>query len=214
MSEILNGLSGSVIAGNQLLAQELTQKAVESGIGPEVVLREALDPAMEEVGRRMAAEELWLPEVILAARAMSASVEVLRPLLLESNAKAAGSMVIGTVKGDMHDIGKNLVSIMLRGAGFEVIDLGTDVPPERFIQAIRDNKPDLVGMSALLTTTMPEMKRTIQAVREAGLRDSIKILVGGAPITEHYAEQIGADGYSPDAGRVVPVAKRLVGHSE
>jgi 5-methyltetrahydrofolate--homocysteine methyltransferase len=138
-------------------------------------------------------------------------MEVLKPLLVESNAKPAGTIVIGTVKGDMHDIGKNLVSMMLQGAGFEVIDLGIDVPPERFIQAIKDNKPGLAGMSALLTTTMPQMKTTIAAIAEAGLRDHVKILVGGAPVTDGYAKKIGADGFSADASGVVPVAKRLLG---
>lgn len=210
MDEVLNELSESVVAGKQVLARDLTQKAIESGIQPEVVLRDALSPAMEEVGRRMAAEELYIPEVLLAARTMSQSMEVLKPLLTESTAKLAGTMVIGTVQGDLHDIGKNLVSMMMRGAGFEVVDLGIDVPPERFVEAIREHKPEIMGMSALLTTTTPALKTTIEAVDKAGLKGSVKILVGGAPVTERYAEKIGADGFSPDAARVVPVAKRLL----
>jgi 5-methyltetrahydrofolate--homocysteine methyltransferase len=165
---------------------------------------------MDEVGRDFKAGHLFVPEVLIAARAMHAGMSVLRPLLAESGVASAGKYLIGTVKGDLHDIGKNLVKMMLEGAGFETIDLGTDVAPEAFVDAVREHQPALVGMSALLTTTMVQMKATIEALEEAGVRDSIKIMIGGAPVTTAFAQEVGADAYSPDAASAVDVARELV----
>ena len=165
---------------------------------------------MDEVGRDFKAGDLFVPEVLIAARAMHAGMNVLRPLLADSDMVTAGKCVIGTVKGDLHDIGKNLVKMMLDGAGFETIDLGTDAGPETFVEAVREHQPQLMGMSALLTTTMVQMKATIEALEEAGLRESVKIMVGGAPVTDVFAREIGADAYAADAASAVDVARRLV----
>jgi 5-methyltetrahydrofolate--homocysteine methyltransferase len=164
---------------------------------------------MDEVGRDFKAGDLFVPEVLIAARAMHAGMNVLRPLLAESDAPSAGKYLIGTVKGDLHDIGKNLVKMMLDGAGFETIDLGTDVEPQVFVDAVREHQPQLLGMSALLTTTMVQMKATIEALQEAGVRDQVKIMIGGAPVTAAFSEQIGADAYAPDAATAVDVARQL-----
>jgi 5-methyltetrahydrofolate--homocysteine methyltransferase len=166
---------------------------------------------MDEVGRDFKAGDLFIPEVLIAARAMHAGLEVLRPILAESGVPTVGKLVIGTVSGDLHDIGKNLVAMMMEGAGFEIIDLGTDVKPEDFVAAVRNEGAALLGMSALLTTTMPSMQTTIEALVEAGLRDKVKVMVGGAPVTASFAEKIGADAYAPDAASAVDTARSLVG---
>jgi 5-methyltetrahydrofolate--homocysteine methyltransferase len=168
-------------------------------------------PAMAEVGRRFECGDYFVPEMLIAARAMKAGSEVLKPHLQNAPIKAAGKVAIGTVKGDLHDIGKNLVGMMLEGAGFEIVDLGTDVPPEKFVAAVRTDGANLIGMSALLTTTMPNMKKVIEALEQAGVRSQVRVMVGGAPLTDEYARQIGADGFSPDASRAVSVAKSLMG---
>jgi 5-methyltetrahydrofolate--homocysteine methyltransferase len=168
---------------------------------------------MDEVGKDFKADVLYMPEVLIAARAMQTGMDVLRPLLAESDVAGAGKYITGTVEGDLHDIGKNLVKMMLEGAGFETVDLGKDVKPETFAAAVREHQPNILGLSALLTTTMPAMKDTIEALEEAGLRGSVKIIVGGAPVTATFAEEIGADGYAPDAATAVDVARSLAGHS-
>jgi 5-methyltetrahydrofolate--homocysteine methyltransferase len=209
MNDVLQELYQAVIEGKHLLAQELTEGALGEGVKPSSILNEALVPAMDKVGQKMATQEFFIPEVLVAANAMSCSMDVLGPLLTEAGIKPKGRIVIGTVKGDLHDIGKNLVSMMLEGAGWEVIDLGVDISPERFVEAIKEKSPDLLGLSALLTTTMPMMETTIEMLVEAGVRDDIKVLIGGAPITERFAQQIGADGYGRDAGHAVVVANEL-----
>ncbi|MGB5933499.1 MAG: corrinoid protein [Anaerolineae bacterium] len=200
-----------VIAGDAPGVKKLVEQAVSEGVPPSEIISRYLIPAMSEVGARFEREEFYIPEMLIAARAMKTVLGVLEPLLVEGELETAGRVVMGTVKGDLHDIGKNLVSMMLEGAGFEVTDLGINVAPEKFVEAVQQQKPDIVGMSALLTTTMPAMRGTIEALVEAGLRDKMKVLVGGAPLTQAYAEQIGADGYAPDAGAAVRKAKELVG---
>jgi 5-methyltetrahydrofolate--homocysteine methyltransferase len=187
-----------------------TRKAIDDGMSPKEILDDGLIAGMDVVGRDFKAGDLFIPEVLLCARAMHAGLEILRPLLAESGVPAQGKLVIGTVAGDLHDIGKNLVSMMFQGAGFEVVDLGTDVSPEKFVETVRAENADLVGMSALLTTTMPSMKATIDAFIQAGLRDKVKVLIGGAPVTADYSEAIGADGYAPDAGAAVDAARELL----
>jgi len=210
VADILEQIGSSLYAGEDEAVAELVQKALDSGLSPSKVLQGGLIAGMDVVGRDFKAGELFVPEVLVAARAMHAGMRVLRPLLAESEAPSAGKYLIGTVKGDLHDIGKNLVKMMLEGAGFETIDLGTDVGPQAFVAGVRDHRPALVGMSALLTTTMVQMKTTIEALEEAGLRDSVKIMVGGAPVTSALAKQIGADAYAPDAASAVDVARGLV----
>lgn len=200
-----------VIMGDAPGVKALVQQAIGEGVPPSEIISGYLIPAMGEVGARFERQEFYIPEMLIAARAMQTGLTVLKPLLVEGELESAGCVVMGTVKGDLHDIGKNLVSMMLEGAGFEVIDLGVDVGPERFVEAVREEKPDIVGMSALLTTTMPAMRGTIEALIEAGLREKVKMLVGGAPLTQSYADQIGADGYAPDAGAAVRKAKELLG---
>ncbi len=208
----LTPLTEAVITGNAPQAKELTQKALDAGVTPGTILQEGLIPGMAEVGRRFEAREFYVPELLIAARAMHAALEILRPLLAESEeVEPLGKVVIGTVRGDLHDIGKNLVTMMLEGSGFEVQDLGIDVAPEKFVDAIKEGEYDILAMSALLTTTMPSMKATIDALTEAGLRDKVKVMIGGAPITQEYADQIGADGYGEDANQAVRVAKQLLG---
>jgi 5-methyltetrahydrofolate--homocysteine methyltransferase len=195
--------------GEEDAVADLVQKALDGGLSPGDILSNGLIAGMDEVGRDFKAGDLFVPEVLIAARAMHAGMNILRPLLAESDAVSAGKYVIGTVKGDLHDIGKNLVRMMLEGAGFETIDLGTDVEATAFVDAVRQHKPRVVGMSALLTTTMVNMRATIEALEEAGLRDSVKIMIGGAPVTAAFAEQIGADAYSPDAASAVDAARQL-----
>ena len=208
--EDLKKLYDAILTGNVKISKEVTQQALAAGADPQALVQQYMIPAMDEVGRRYEANEYFVPELLISARAMKASLEFIRPLLAASGAEPAGRVVIGTVKGDLHDIGKNLVAAMLEGAGFEVIDLGVDVPPEKFIAALNEKKATLVAMSALLTTTMNSMKTTIEAFKAAGIRGNIKIMIGGAPVTEKYAEEIGADGYSTNANGAVALARKLV----
>ena len=209
MAGILEKIASRLYEGEDEEVAELVQSALDKGLPPGEILQGGLIAGMDQVGRDFKAGDLYVPEVLIAARAMHAGMNVLRPLLAESEASSVGKCAIGTVKGDLHDIGKNLVKMMLEGAGFETIDLGTDVSPEAFVTAVRDHRPALVGMSALLTTTMVQMKATIEALEEAGLRSAVKIMIGGAPVTDAYAKQIGADAYAPDAASAVDVARSL-----
>lgn len=197
-------------AGNAPKVKELVQAALDQGVDPTDILNESLIVGMGEIGVLFKNNEVYVPEVLIAARAMKAGLGILKPLLVEKDIKPIGKVVIGTVKGDLHDIGKNLVAMMLEGAGFEVIDLGIDVAPEKFLDAARDNKAECVAMSALLTTTMPGMKDTIEAFKVAGLRDQVKIMIGGAPVTQNFADEIGADGYAPDAASAADLAKEFI----
>jgi 5-methyltetrahydrofolate--homocysteine methyltransferase len=200
----------AVVEGQHKVVQQKVQDALDAGIAPEVILNEGLVKAMAEVGRLFEEGEFFVPEMLIAARAMQAGLGLLKPHLVEANVQSAGKVVLGTVKGDLHDIGKNLVSMMLEGAAFEIVDLGADVPPEKFVDAVQSSGAQIVAMSALLTTTMPNMKTTIDALEAAGLRQKVKVIIGGAPITDAYARQIGADGYAPDASRAVALAKGLM----
>jgi corrinoid protein of di/trimethylamine methyltransferase len=209
MSE-LEKLHEAVIEGDWKAAAAATEAAIAAGVAPLTIVTGCLVPAMDEVGRRFECEEYFVPEMLLSARAMKASMQIVRPLLVATGAQPIGRVVIGTVKGDLHDIGKNLVASMLEGGGFEVIDLGADVAPERFIEAAATKNANLVALSALLTVTMTSMKTTIDAFQTAGLREKVKIMVGGAPVTQQYADAIGADGYGESAGAAVALARRLV----
>ena len=211
MTAVLEELREMVIQGKPDEATELVQKAIDEQTDPGSIIDEALIPAMAITGDRFEVGEFCLPEMMLSARAMQASLELLQPLLAESDRKPTGIVVIGTVKGDLHDIGKNLVASLLRGAGFEIVDLGANVPPEKFVEAVKENHADIVGMSALLTTTLPMMESTIKALTEAGVRDQVRILIGGAPVTGSYAQQIAADGYAPDASAATKAARELLG---
>ena len=206
----MHDLRSAIIHGNWRDAVAATRQALESGMSPLTLVTSHLVPAMDEVGRLFECEEYFVPEMLLSARAMKASMEILRPLLAASGAEPAGRVVIGTIKGDLHDIGKNLVSCMLEGGGFEVIDLGADVPPAAFVEAAHSHNAHIVALSALLTVTLPSMKATIDAFDAAGLRTTVKIMVGGAPVTQHYADSIGADGYSETAFSAVALARKLV----
>jgi corrinoid protein of di/trimethylamine methyltransferase len=207
----LEKLHDAVLKGDKNGAIEATREALEHDVGAQALIDDAMIPAMAEVGRRFENEEYFVPELLLSARAMKAALDLLRPLLTDREADRKGCVVIGTVKGDLHDIGKNLVSAMLEGAGFEVVDLGSDVAPERFVEAVRENEANLVGLSALLTVTMPAMKTTIEALEKAGLRDRVKVFVGGAPLTDGYAHEIRADAYADNATAAVRAAHQLVG---
>jgi len=205
----LKKLYEAILNGDNKTALAVTQQAAAEGLQPMELITNYMIPAMSEVGRRFECEEYYVPELLLAARAMKGSLEVLRPLLAASGAQPLARVVIGTVKGDLHDIGKNLVSSMLEGGGFEVIDLGTDVTPQRFIEAVHAHKASIVALSALLTVTMPMMKNTIDALKQASLRDRVKVMVGGAPVTREFANSIGADGYSETATSAVALARQL-----
>lgn len=209
MSEILDKISKAVIEGDADSIGMLTELALSKGLTPKDILDKGLMPGMDYVGVEFRKGNMFVPEVLLSARTMQASMDIIRPLLTETGAEMAGKVVLGTVQGDLHDIGKNLVGMMLEGAGFEVVDLGKDVPPQTFVEAIKKEQPDVVGMSALLTTTMRAMGHTIKVLEEAGLRERVKIMVGGAPVTAAFAEQIGADAYAPDAATAVEVARSL-----
>lgn len=209
--EFLTEMAEKLYHGDADEVARLTKQALEEGFPPAEILSGGLIAGMDEVGRDFKAGDLFVPEVLIAARAMHAGMEVLRPLLTESDIPSAGRLVIGTVKGDLHDIGKNLVAMMMEGAGFEIHDLGTDTSPEKFVEVVKEKKPNLLGMSALLTTTMSMMKTTIEALEEAGVRHQVKVMVGGAPVTQAWAEEIGADGYAPDAASAVDKAKELMG---
>jgi len=211
MADILQKIASKLYQGEEEEVAELVQQSLDQGMDPQEILSGGLIAGMDEVGRDFKAGDLFVPEVLIAARAMHAGMNVLRPLLAESDVSTVGKYLIGTVKGDLHDIGKNLVKMMLEGAGFETIDLGADVEAGDFVASVREHQPNIVGMSALLTTTMVNMKTTIEALEEAGLRDTVKIMVGGAPVTEVFAEEIGADAYASDAASAVEVARSLIG---
>jgi 5-methyltetrahydrofolate--homocysteine methyltransferase len=206
----LTKISQNLIDGKAPVVKQLVNEAIAEGVSPQTLLNESLIVGMNEVGRRFKANEFYVPEVLLAARAMHAAMSVLKPLLAEAKVQPRGIVVLGTVKGDLHDIGKNLVGMMLEGSGFQVVDAGVDVSPEKFVAAVKDSKPDLIAMSALLTTTMTNMKTTIQALSESGVRQSVKVMVGGAPLTQRYADEIGADGYAPDAASAAELATALI----
>lgn len=210
MDTTLQKIFDSIVDGDQQSVSENVQTALDDGTPPGTILNQAMIAAMKEVGSRFEQGDFYVPEMLISARAMQKGLAILKPVLKQAEIKATGKIVIGTVKGDLHDIGKNLVGMMLEGAGFEVVDLGTDITPDEFVEAVRQHEPDLIGLSALLTTTMPNMKTTIVALEEAGLRAKVKVVVGGAPVTEQYARQIGADGYSADASRAVTLANLLV----
>ena len=204
----LQGLADAVIKGNQSEAVRLTQEALGEGVGPKKVLEDGLIAGMNVIGVRFKANEVYIPEVLISARAMKMAMEILEPELAAAGVEPVGKALIGTVQGDLHDIGKNLVVMMLKGAGFHVEDIGVDVAPDIFVEKIKDTQVSIVGLSALLTTTMPAMEKTVQAIRDAGL--GCKIMIGGAPVTQNYADTIGADGYAADAASAVDVAKEFL----
>jgi methylmalonyl-CoA mutase cobalamin-binding domain/chain len=208
--EILQGLYDNTLVGNAPEVKDLTNAGLELGLDPEKMLYDALIPSLEEVGARFERGDFFVPEMLIAARAMQGALDILRPLLAETGAKQVGTYVMGTVKGDVHDIGKNLVNIMLEGAGFTVFDLGVNVAPEKFVEMVQEHKPDIVGFSAFLTTTMPMFKANINALEKAGIRDDVIVMVGGAPVTQEYADRVGADGYAADASSAVRLAKDLI----
>jgi 5-methyltetrahydrofolate--homocysteine methyltransferase len=211
VSDELNAIYEAVLEGNAKGADAGVRAALAAGIDADTILKQGLIAAMGEVGRLFEENEYFVPEMLVSARAMQTGLAVLKPQLVEAGTASAGKVVVATVKGDLHDIGKNLVAMMLEGNGFEVIDLGTDASPDKFVKAVTEHQPQLIGMSALLTTTMPSMNATIKALEEAGLREKVKVMIGGAPVTDAYAKQIGADGYSPDASSAVRLAKSLIG---
>lgn len=210
MNEKLQTIHEAVVEGNMPAVKTAVQAAVEAGIPGQEILNTGLIPAMGKVGCMFEEGEYFVPEMLIAARAMKTGLEIIKPLLVDSGNKPIGKVAVGTVKGDLHDIGKNLVAMMLEGAGFEIVDLGTDVSPDKFVEAARSGV-DIIGLSALLTTTMLNMAATIQAIEAAGLRNQVKILVGGAPVTSSYAQQIGADGFAADASQAANMAKALIG---
>jgi 5-methyltetrahydrofolate--homocysteine methyltransferase len=212
MSE-LKDIAEALIGGSVPKVKDLINKALEKGIGAGAIIKDGLIVGMSIVGEKFKRNEIYVPEVMLAARAMHAGLDILKPLLVEGELEPVGTIVIGTVKGDLHDIGKNLVAMMLEGAGFKVINLGVNISPEKFVQAVKEHNPDILGLSALLTTTMVAMKDTIEALKAAGLRDKVKVIIGGAPVTQQYADEIGADGYSSDASSAVELGKSLLGIS-
>jgi 5-methyltetrahydrofolate--homocysteine methyltransferase len=204
----LKALADAIIRGDQNVAVQMTKAALEEGASAESVLNNGLIAGMDVIGGRFKKNEVYIPEVLIAARAMKMAMEVLEPELVKAGVKPRGKLLIGTVQGDLHDIGKNLVAMMLKGAGFEVVDLGVDIGPDKFVEQAKTTGAHLIGMSALLTTTMPSMEKTLKALKEAGV--SAKVMIGGAPVTQGYADKIGADGYSPDAASAVDLAKSLV----
>ena len=210
---ILDTIQQCVIDGYAPQTKALVQQALDQNTAPASILRDALIPAMAEVGKRFEAGEYFVPEMLIAARAMKEGLAILKPKLLEAKVQPLGKFVVGTVKGDLHDIGKNLVAMMIEGAGFEVVDLGTDVAPDKFVAAVREQRPTIVGMSALLTTTMPGMKTTIDALKAAGMREHVKVMVGGAPVTEKFAAEIGADAFAPDASSAATRARAFAAPS-
>lgn len=210
---VLDGIYEHTLNGQAEPVVALTEQALALGIEPLGMLFDALIPALEEVGRLFEAGEYFVPEMLVAAKAMQGAMGILKPLIAKTGAKPVGTFVMGTVKGDIHDIGKDLCNIMLEGGGFELIDLGVNVPPEVFVEAVRQHKPDFVGMSAFLTTTIPLFKPTMDALAAAGLREGVKIFVGGAPVTQEYADQIGADGYAPNASVLVRKCKEMLGRA-
>jgi 5-methyltetrahydrofolate--homocysteine methyltransferase len=213
MEPVLNKIYEGILEGQVKVVTENVQSALETGMPPSQILNEGMIVAMAEVGERFENGDYFVPEMLISARAMQSGLALLKPYLKQVGVKPAGKVVIGTVKGDLHDIGKNLVAMMLEGAGFEIIDLGADVTPEKFVDVVCNGDVQVVGLSALLTTTMPNMETVIKALKNAGLRDKVKVIVGGAPVTETYANQIEADGYSPDASRAVNLVKSLLNGS-
>lgn len=211
MENKLEVIRSGIMDGDMQLVQSTVTAALEEGVPAPEILNEGLIKAMAEVGRLFEEGEYFVPEMLIAARAMKAGLAILKPKLIDADVKPIGKVAAGTVKGDLHDIGKNLVCMMLEGAGFEIVDLGTDVSPEKFLDAVKIQGVDVIAMSALLTTTMPNMKNTVDALVEAGVRDSVKVMIGGAPVTQAYADEIGADGYAPDASRAATMAKQLLG---
>jgi 5-methyltetrahydrofolate--homocysteine methyltransferase len=210
MEPVISEIFEAILEGQQKKAIEKVNQALAENVDPSVILNEGMVKAMAEVGRLFEEGEYFVPEMLIAARAMQSGLAILKPHLAQADVKSSGKVVAGTVKGDLHDIGKNLVAMMLEGAAFEIVDLGSDVSPDKFVEAVRSTGADIVAMSALLTTTMPNMKTTIEALEAAGLRDKVKVIVGGAPLTPEYAKQIGADGYAADASRAVALAKSLI----
>lgn len=208
--DLIQNIYREVVEGNQKAVKEAVQAALDANFGADEILSDGLIAAMGEVGSLFEQGEYFVPEMLVSAKSMQEGLNLLRPLLVAQGIEPIGKVVIGTVKGDLHDIGKNLVSMMLEGAGFEVVDLGTDTSPEKFLDAINQHQPQLIGMSAMLTTTMPNMRHVITALESAGMRQKIKVMIGGAPVTETFANQIGADGYAPDASRAVALAKSLL----
>ncbi len=208
--EILQLLYEETLTGNAPAVANGVNEGLEQGMPPESMLFDALIPSLEEVGARFERGDYFVPEMLIAARAMQGALDILRPLLADNDSAQIGTFLMGTVKGDVHDIGKNLCNIMLEGAGFNVIDLGVNVPPEKFIEQIEEHQPDVVGFSAFLTTTMPMFKANINALEKAGLRDRVIVMVGGAPVTQEYADAVGADGYAADASTAVKKAKELI----
>jgi methylmalonyl-CoA mutase cobalamin-binding domain/chain len=208
--EILQNLYDQTLVGNAPEVADLVNQGLADELDPERMLYDALIPSLEEVGARFERGDYFVPEMLIAARAMQSALDILRPLLAETDAKPIGTFVMGTVKGDVHDIGKNLVNIMLEGAGFTVWDLGVNVAPETFVEQVQEHNPDIVGFSAFLTTTMPMFKANINALEKAGLRDEVIVMVGGAPVTQAYADMVGADGYAADASTAVRMAKDLI----
>ncbi|HEY2374109.1 MAG TPA: corrinoid protein [Gaiellaceae bacterium] len=208
--EILKGLYDNTLIGNAPEVKDLTNQGLEQNVDPETMLYDALIPSLEEVGARFERGDFFVPEMLIAARAMQGALDILRPLLAETGERQVGTYVMGTVKGDVHDIGKNLVNIMLEGAGFTVYDLGVNVAPEVFVEKINEHQPDIVGFSAFLTTTMPMFKANINALEKAGIRNNVIVMVGGAPVTQEYADMVGADGYAADASTAVRLAKDLI----
>jgi len=209
--ELLDQLYGAVLSGDVNRAVEVTQEGLGSDVEPTVLLFDAMIPALEEIGRRFETGEVFLPEMLIAANAMQGAMTILRPLIVAAGVETIGRFVMGTVAGDIHDVGKNLCNVMLEGAGFEVIDLGINVPAQAFVDAIREMEPDVVGMSAFLTTTALEFARNIELIEEAGLRDRVKILIGGAPVDQALVDSVGADGFAPDASSAVRITKAVMG---
>jgi len=211
MQPVLQEIFDSILNGQQKVTVEKVTQALANGIGPAEILNEGMVSAMAEVGRLFEEDEYFVPEMLIAARAMQSGLAVLKPRLVQANFKPIAKVAAGTVHRDLHDIGKNLVCMMLEGASFEILDLGTDVPAEKFVAAVKEQGANMICMSALLTTTMPNMRTTLEALKAAGVRDQVKVMVGGAPVTESWAREIGADGYAPDASRAVALARSLVG---
>lgn len=210
MTEMLNSLAETLIKGKMNEMAGLTQQALDSGLSAEDILQKGLLAGMDVVGQRFKSGEMFIPEVLRSAKTMHKAMEILRPILAQADIKAAGKFMIATVEGDLHDIGKNLVAMMFEGAGFEVINLGIDQKSQAIVDAVKTHQPDILGLSALLTTTMPKMEETINALKEAGVRDGMRIMVGGAPVTEDFAKKIGADGYAPNAATAVDRAKEYL----
>jgi len=208
---VLNEIAENLMKGQAPKVKELVQQALDEGIEPATVLGDGLISGMNVIGERFKKNEVYVPEVLIAARAMHAGMDILKPALADAGVESKGKVIVGTVKGDLHDIGKNLVCMMLEGAGFEVVDIGIDCSAEKFVQTAQEKDVTLIGMSALLTTTMPAMKSVIEEIEKLGLKDKIKTMIGGAPVTQNYADEIGADGYAPDAASAVDVAKELLG---